>query len=103
MPSGLWRKSRKLRASGGRRARSTRAKEYRIPTSGERKSTLLDGTVVWSTDSADPACDTIGYAEKIVDISAYLGTTFTLLFTSANDSSGISDFFVDDVSIVRVP
>jgi hypothetical protein len=66
---------------------------------------LVDGTPVYFVDGADAACGTIGYDLVSVDISAYAdGGSHTIEFRSETYSvnTGVTNFFLDDVSLVEV-
>lgn len=61
----------------------------------------IDGVTVWEATGAHPQCDTVGYQQITVDISAFDdGAAHTVAFNST--ISGVPDgtnFFIDDVSI----
>ena len=60
----------------------------------------MDGTQLWVTTATDPTCNTLGYRQITLDVSAYAnGAAHTLEFNSEVFASGgaISNFFVDDV------
>ncbi len=62
----------------------------------------MDGAQLWSTNGAAPECNTVGYRQETVDVSAYAdGGVHTLEFNSEIFGSGGSgsNFFVDDVEI----
>ena len=63
----------------------------------------VNGILVYDTDNNDPACDLTGYLQRTVDISAFLGTTLTLEFRGECDSSNLTNFFLDDITIDHVP
>ena len=61
---------------------------------------LVDGTQVWLTTAADPACGVLGYRPITVDLGAFAdGGTHTLVFRSVSTGAGSSNFFVDDVTL----
>jgi len=63
----------------------------------------IDGTQLWTTTAADPACGTVGYRQVTLDVSAYAdGGAHTLVFNSQIFGSATSNFFVDDVSLDAV-
>lgn len=75
-----------------------------IPSCGTPTSDLfevtLDDVVVFTTNATDPACDVVGYAQKIVDVSAYAdGGSHVLSFRSETNSVEVTNFFVDDVTL----
>lgn len=61
----------------------------------------IDGTTVWEATGAHPDCNSVGYNQATVDISAFAdGGTHTLVFTSTiSGAPSGSNFFIDDVSI----
>ncbi|MFZ2358384.1 MAG: S8 family serine peptidase [Anaerolineae bacterium] len=60
----------------------------------------MDGTQLWVTTAADPACGTLGYRQVTVDVSAYAdGGAHTLQFNSEVFGSANTNFFVDDVML----
>ncbi|HNS03001.1 MAG TPA: S8 family serine peptidase, partial [Anaerolineae bacterium] len=60
----------------------------------------MDGTQLWTTTAADPACGTLGYRQVTLDVSAYAdGGAHTLEFNSEIFGSGNTNFFVDDVML----
>lgn len=72
-----------------------------IPLVWDILRVFVDGTEVFETDNQDPNCDSMTYMEKNVDISAWAdGDTHTIEFWSYNDESGITNFMIDDISIV---
>ena len=61
---------------------------------------LVDGTQLWLTTAADPACGVLGYRQITLDLGAYAdGGAHTVTFNSVTIGSGISNFFVDDVTL----
>ena len=63
----------------------------------------MNGVLVYDTDNNDPACYLTGYLQRTVDISTFLGTTLTLEFRGECDSSNLTNFFLDDITIDHVP
>jgi cysteine-rich repeat protein len=67
---------------------------------------LIDGNQEFLVTGSDPACGTLGYATRSVDITAYAdGGSHDLVFhaeTFANNLD-VTNFFVDDVAIPGVP
>ena len=69
----------------------------------------LDGTTVWEKDGADPACGEPDYFTETIDLASASGGPYNddLAHVIRFDSSvtatngGISNFFIDDVSILR--
>ncbi|MBE2235907.1 MAG: choice-of-anchor J domain-containing protein, partial [Anaerolinea sp.] len=60
----------------------------------------MDGTQLWATTAADPACGTLGYRQVTLDVSAYAnGGAHTLEFSSEVFGSDTTNFFVDDVML----
>jgi hypothetical protein len=68
---------------------------------GDFLEVTVDGTQVFAVDGTDANCGTVGYLQQTVDVSSYLGTTFTLEFHSIVSGGGAAtmNFFVDDVDI----
>lgn len=61
---------------------------------------LVDGTQVWLTTAADPACGVLGYRQITLDLGAYAdGGAHTVTFRSVATGAGSSNFFVDDVTL----
>ncbi|PWJ12866.1 hypothetical protein SAMN05421539_1152 [Jannaschia seohaensis] len=59
----------------------------------------MNGTTVWS-ETAATATSGLGYSLVSVDISAYAdGGSHTLSFFAETTGNGVSNFFIDDVSI----
>ena len=64
----------------------------------------IDGTQLWQTTAADPACGVLGYREIVLDVSAFAdGGAHTLLFSSETLGSAVTNFFVDDVTLQAGP
>lgn len=63
---------------------------------------LIDGNQEFELLGNDPSCNSVGYVERTVDVSAYAnGASHTVVFTST--TSGVpsgTNFFVDDVSLL---
>ncbi|MFN2190369.1 MAG: hypothetical protein ACK2T3_16525, partial [Candidatus Promineifilaceae bacterium] len=62
----------------------------------------IDGNIVFNTNGISNLCGNVGYTLQTVDISSYADdTSHTLLFESQviADNEGVTNFFVDDVSI----
>ena len=61
----------------------------------------IDATQVFLMTGADPQCGVLGYAQEVVDISAYAdGGVHTLTFHSITTGVGNTNFFVDDVELL---
>ncbi len=59
----------------------------------------VDGTQVFLVDATSPLCNTVGYQQQTVDLSAYAdGAAHTVAFHSITTVESIN-FFVDDASI----
>ncbi|MCL4838199.1 MAG: hypothetical protein KJ058_09580 [Thermoanaerobaculia bacterium] len=64
----------------------------------------IDGTQIWQTTAADPACGVLGYRQITLDVSAYAdGGAHTLEFNSEVFGSATTNFFVDDVTLEAGP
>ncbi len=66
----------------------------------------IDGTPVFSVNNSDPACNTLGYQLKSIDVSAFAnGAAHTLEFRGTFNSgqATATNFFVDDVRLVSCP
>jgi PKD repeat protein len=64
---------------------------------------LVDGNIVFSTDGSSTLCGVLGYSQQVIDISAYAdGNSHTLTFNSSTFSlnGGVTNFFVDDISVI---
>jgi len=64
----------------------------------------IDGNVVFTSDGGSPLCTVLGYSMQTVDISTYAdGLSHTLAFVSTTFSTngGVTNFFVDDVSVIH--
>lgn len=61
----------------------------------------IDGNTLWEANGTHPDCNSVGYNQQTVDISAFDdGGVHTLVFTSTiSGSPSGSNFFIDDVSI----
>jgi hypothetical protein len=65
----------------------------------------IDGVSVFATDNADAVCDTVGYVQHSVDVSAFAdGGVHTLemvgeVFGMGPAQNSITNFFIDDLSI----
>ena len=66
---------------------------------------LVDGNELFRVDSTDGLCNTVGYRQVSVDISAFAnGASHTVAFDSSTIGAGNpSNFFVDDVEITSAP
>lgn len=59
----------------------------------------VDGTQVFRIDATSPLCNTVGYQQQVVDVSAFAdGAAHTVAFHSIT-STEVVNFFVDDVSL----
>jgi hypothetical protein len=65
----------------------------------------IDGTQLWQTTGADPACGVLGYRQITLDVSAYAdGGAHTLEFNSEIfGTPSLTNFFVDDVTLEAGP
>jgi uncharacterized repeat protein (TIGR01451 family) len=66
----------------------------------------IDGTEVWREDATSARCNTVGYQQVTVDVSAYDdGAAHTVSFnsTTAVSAGNASNFFIDDVSLLGAP
>jgi hypothetical protein len=65
----------------------------------------IDGTQIWQTTGADPACGVVGYRQITLDVSAYAdGGAHTLEFNSEIFGvPSLTNFFVDDVTLEAGP
>ncbi len=59
---------------------------------------FVNGTEKQSFNLCDTA-NTSGWVQGTLDLNSYAGTTISLEFRATTDSSGNSNFFIDDVSI----
>jgi hypothetical protein len=61
----------------------------------------MDGVLLYSTNDDDPAANVLGYTLRTVNVATFAdGGGHTLQFSGSFDSSGITNFFVDDVSLM---
>ncbi len=61
----------------------------------------IDGTQEYVILGNDPTCNVVGYAQQSIDISAYAdGGSHLVEFHSEIFGSNVTNFFVDDVSII---
>jgi hypothetical protein len=66
----------------------------------------IDGNTVFTVNGADPACGTVGYTRKSVDVTAYADDSpHTIQFYSESfaDNRKNTNFFVDNIVIPGVP
>lgn len=69
--------------------------------SGDWFEITIDGNQVYYTDSNDPQCNLVGYQVRNVNIAAYAdGGVHTIRFRGTNDTSNITNFFVDSIQLV---
>jgi hypothetical protein len=60
----------------------------------------MDGTRLWVTTAADPACNTPAYRQVTVDVSAYANDAAHVLeFKSEIFGAAVTSFFLDDVAL----
>lgn len=73
--------------------------------SGDIFEVKMDGVTVYSTNSADPSCDTTIYTLHVIDVSVYAdGGTHSLQFRGETISVTYeTNFMVDDVSLLVTP
>lgn len=61
----------------------------------------MDGVLIYSTNDDDPAAGVLGYAFRTADVTSFAdGGTHTLQFSGSFDAAEITNFFVDDVSLM---
>lgn len=63
----------------------------------------IDGTTVFSTDGASNLCGLIGYSQQSINLSTYadgLPHDIEFFATTFSNNGGITNFFVDDVSVL---
>ncbi len=61
----------------------------------------IDGTQVFSLDATNAICGTLGYSEHTVDVTSFAdGNSHTLEVHSITNSGVVTNFFVDDISLV---
>ncbi|HWT16152.1 MAG TPA: DUF11 domain-containing protein [Patescibacteria group bacterium] len=65
----------------------------------------IDGNTLWQTDANSATCNTVGYAQVSVDVSAFANdASHTLQFDSATAGNGaVTNFFIDDVELLAPP
>jgi uncharacterized repeat protein (TIGR01451 family) len=65
----------------------------------------IDGTEVWREDGTSARCNTVGYQQVSVDVSAFAdGGAHTLSFNSTiSGAPSGSNFFIDDVELLAPP
>lgn len=69
---------------------------------GDFATLSIDGTEVWRTDATSATCNTVGYAQVTVDVSAFAdGANHSLAFASQTLGNGAAtNFFIDDVELL---
>lgn len=72
---------------------------------GDFATLSVDGNEEWRVDATAASCNTVGYAQVSVDISAYAdGASHTVEFASTTLGNGtVSNFFIDDVELLDTP
>lgn len=72
---------------------------------GDFATLSVDGNELWRTDATSATCNTVGYAQVNVDVSAFADdASHTLAFASQTLGNGtVTNFFIDDVELLAPP